>query len=176
LKHRILIIAVIMVTLLVSGCCNIFYPDPDTARVLFADDYHYNNNSTTIIGGWSAGGRNVSIVDPGIAFFSWYGPAPDGDWYLFSEGGYFRYVKMMTENGGRGGIYRVGHFTAAGNNLTLYGINESWYPDQALSGTRPGYKYRAIGDEHLTYELPNNASLTIHGGAGNGTYYRLSSN
>jgi hypothetical protein len=175
-RHIITVLAIIVIALLVGGCCNIFYPDPDTARVLFADDYQYDNNSTTIIGGWSAGGRNASIVDPGIAFFSWYGPAPDGEWYLFSEGCYFKYVKMLTENGGRSGIYRIGKFTADGNLLTLYEINESWYPDQALSGKKPGYKFQAIGDENLTYELQDNNSLAIHAGAGNGTYYRLFTN
>lgn len=175
MRRGLIILAIVAIALFISGCCsgcgNIFIPDPDTQRVLFADDYDYTGNNTTIIGGWSSVGSNVSIVDPGIAYYSWYGTAPDGEWYIFKDQGYYKYVKMSTENGARGGVYRSGKYSVDGNSLRSYDVYENYYPGP--NSRLSAYENKAVADERLMFELRDNNTLSIDGGMENSTYYRI---
>lgn len=159
----------VAVALLVSGCCaGCGISDPDTRRTIFADDLDRPSNNSTVYGVWSSSG--ASVVDPGIGFDSGSGP-DDGQWYMFKEGGFFKYVNVSTENNARNGLYREGSFRVDGNRLQLWGVDESYYPGR--NSRMSSYRNKAVADESLTYELLDNNTLAIHGGVGNGTYYRL---
>ncbi len=179
MKSRVIILAIIAVALMSSGCFSGCVNDPDMRRTLFADDYDYYANSSSpappagIAGAWSTGGPKVALVDPGLAADSWYGPVSGGEWYIFKDHGYFKYIKMAVSGEGNGSTLRTGKYSADGDSLSLYEINESWYPDSKLRRERPAYAYRSTGDEHFTYEMLDNNTLAIRGSSGNSTFYRL---
>ncbi len=160
MKYALLVLTT-AAALLVSGCCSgcgIF--DPDTGRVIFADDLENPAGNSTAYGVWSSTGS--SVVDPAV-----FPSADDGEWYMLNEKGYFKYVKISTENGVKGGIYREGGLSVDDDRLLLSGVNESYYP--GTNSRISAYKNKAVADQSLTYELLDNYTLKI----GSETYQRV---
>jgi hypothetical protein len=160
MKYALLVLT-IAAALLVSGCCSgcsLF--DPDTSRVIFADDLENPADNSTAYGVWSSTG--ASVVDPAV-----FPNADDGEWYMLNEKGYFKHVKISTENGAKGGIYREGRLSFDDDRLLLSGINESYYP--GTNSRISAYSRKSVDDESFNYELLDNYTLAI----GSGTYHRI---
>lgn len=160
MKYALLVLT-ITAALLASGCCSgcsVF--DPDTSRVIFADDLENPVDNSTAYGVWSSTG--ASVIDPAV-----FPSADDGEWYMLNEKGYFKYARISTDNGAKGGIYREGRLSITGDRLLLSGINESYYP--GTNSRISAYSGKAIADQSLTYELLDNCTLTI----GTETYQRV---
>lgn len=88
--------------------------------------------------------------------------AYSGQWYLFRADGTFRYVIIGSGQIISGIVVQEGKYKVEGQELVLYKIKASWYPDPSHSNQSPPYEDKADDDERLTLTLdsdPNNIQL-----------------
>ncbi|NTV91283.1 MAG: S-layer homology domain-containing protein [Clostridiales bacterium] len=116
-------------------------------------------SASGIIGLWSYGGTNGTLVDPSTGYAT--GSIYNGEWYLFRSDGTFRYVLVSSGQIVSGGVVQEGEFTVDGGVIILTGIKESWYPNPAATGQKASYKGLIVEDRAVAFLLENNGSTLV---------------
>ncbi len=86
-----------------------------------------------------------------------------GRWYLFREDGSYWYI--ITGSGPiiSGTVFEKGKYRLDGDELVLYSIRSSWYPDLSRSNQTPGYIDKPEADQRLSIEIGDLDKIWIDG-------------
>jgi len=101
-----------------------------------------------LVGLWSSSDYYGEMYDPGSG--APVGSAYDGEWYLFRGDGSYRYVIVGSGFAISGAVVQEGSYKLEGNDLLLFNIKSSWYPDPARPNQSPGYENRPADNERVS--------------------------
>jgi hypothetical protein len=170
MRNIIILLAVIVIALLVSGCCSCNIGDlikPNANPTIISKTITATTKG--VIGSWTNNKAYGELTDPESAFNN----GVTGIWMLYSSDGTFDEVILLSNSQYGGIMENVGDYKVAGSTITETNVLKSWYPDTSRHDQPAKYVDQPIDDFNYKIRSLSQNTMVLNNGQGDITLNKL---